>query len=83
MTSDDPLAEEPFACRMTGDGRVLISHRGRLVKTLRGAEAARFAARAGSADARAMQLLMARVTGQFRFGNERAARGARRGRTGE
>jgi hypothetical protein len=78
MTRDDPLAGEPFSYRQTRDGLVLISHSGRIVKTLRGAEARKFIAKAAVADARTAQLLMAKVTGQFKFGNERAASERRR-----
>jgi hypothetical protein len=75
----DPLADEPFSYRQTKEGRVMISHSGRVVTTLRGKDADRFLSRAAGADARALQLLMARATGQFKFGNERAARTGRKG----
>jgi len=82
MTRDDPLAHEPFAWRRTADGRVMISHDGRVVTTLRGADAEKFAARAEAADAQTAQRLMAKATGQFKFGNERAAKSARRRKRG-
>ena len=64
-----------FSYRLTKDGRVQIAHRGRHVVTLAGPRAARFAERAGAAAGDAeLQLLMARVTGNFKRGNERAAR---------
>jgi hypothetical protein len=52
-------------------GTVLISRRGRRVTVLRGARADRFAAEAAGGDP---QLVMARWTGDYRRGNERAAR---------
>jgi hypothetical protein len=79
-TRDDPLADEPFSYRQTKDGQVMISHSGRIVTTLRGKDAERFLVRAASGDPRALQLLMAKVTGQFKFGNERQSkRGGGRG----
>lgn len=71
MTKSDPLADEPFSYTATRDGKVQIYCRGKLAKTLKGREASRFGNRIESADAPAAQLLMARVTGQFKFGNER------------
>lgn len=52
-------------------GDVVILHHGIRATTLRGAKAADFLTRVGSEDP---QLLMARVTGNYRRGNERAAR---------
>jgi hypothetical protein len=60
-----------FAWRATKDGRVRISWRGRLVTTLAGAPAARFLREVDGADEEAEQLLLARVTGNFKRGNER------------
>jgi len=63
------------------DGEVVVRHRGRRATTLRGEKAWEFLAEVGSGDA---QLLMARVTGNYRRGNERTAkvhpRNASRGR---
>lgn len=63
-----------FSYRDTKDGRVQIFRSGAVVTTLAGNAAARFLARAGSCDADAAQLLMAKATGQYKFGNERAAK---------
>jgi hypothetical protein len=60
-----------FAYRERGDGTVVITHRGRAAATLRGGRAARFLAEAGAGDP---QLVMARWTGAYKFGNERTAR---------
>ncbi|MFH7597175.1 hypothetical protein WDV06_19040 [Streptomyces racemochromogenes] len=60
-----------FAYAVHGDGTVVITHRGRAAATLRGGRAAKFLAEAESGDA---QLVMARWTGSYRFGNERTAR---------
>jgi hypothetical protein len=64
-------AAHDFGWRATRDGRVFITWRGREVKVLTGAQAGRFLARVeGATDAEA-QLEMARVTGNFKRGNER------------
>ena len=53
---------------------MFVSWRGRDVTTLAGAEASRFLSAAERADEGGRQLLMARVTGNFKRGNERAGR---------
>lgn len=71
MSAGNALEDEPFSFRETADGRVLIDCRGRSAKILTGDRARRFLARVRNADAQAAQLLMAKATGQFKFGNER------------
>jgi len=71
MTRDDPLAAEPFSYQLRKDDLVLISHSDRIVKTLRGKQAGKFVSKIVLLDKSAAQLLMAKVTGQFKFGNER------------
>lgn len=60
-----------FGWRSTRDGRVFITWRGREVKVLTGAQAGRFLARVEGASEAEAQLEMARVTGNFKRGNER------------
>jgi hypothetical protein len=64
----DKLADEPFDVKVTRD-TVLVRFRGRLVRTLVGADAddIRRAIAAGGD----VQLLVARKTGNFKRGNER------------
>lgn len=59
-----------FSWQVTKDRRVRISRRGRVVRTLTAAPAARFLREVEGADEEAAQLLMARVTGNFKRGNE-------------
>ncbi|MBA2524056.1 MAG: hypothetical protein H0V25_12120 [Solirubrobacterales bacterium] len=66
-----PLEEEPFAYRETGDGRVMIEWNGRRAAVLTGARAGRFLASVDGAGPERLQLEMARVTGNFKRGNER------------
>lgn len=53
------------------DGEVVVLHHGRRATTLRGERAREFLAEVGSGDD---QMLMARVTGNYRRGNERTAK---------
>lgn len=66
-----PAAEFSFKRYKTGE--VVIFHHGKRATTLRGAAAADFLAQLASADADAAQALMARVTGNYKRGNERLA----------
>ncbi|MYV56562.1 hypothetical protein [Streptomyces sp. SID3212] len=60
-----------FTYERRGDGTVAVTHRGRAAATLRGARAEKFLAEVEQGDA---QLVMARWTGAYKFGNERVAR---------
>jgi hypothetical protein len=51
--------------------KVLVRFRGRLVRTLTGADAAEIRAAVAAGDDAAVQLLVARKTGNFKRGNER------------
>ncbi|WP_328925049.1 hypothetical protein OG429_10615 [Streptomyces sp. NBC_00190] len=66
-----------FSYRQHQDDSVVITHQGRTAATLRGGRAATFLAAVGSGDA---QLVMARWTGAYKFGNERTARNHPRNR---
>jgi hypothetical protein len=66
----DGLEDRPFAWARRGD-EVVITHRGRPAAVLRRAAADRFLARLDSLDEDGAQQLMARVTGNFKRGNER------------
>lgn len=64
------LQEEPFAFRETKDGKVLIYWHGKQVTVLKGQNAQNFLVGIASADSMQAQILMARVTGHFKHGNE-------------
>lgn len=66
-------ALEAFAYRTRKSGEVEVLHHGRVVTLLRGQHAAAFLARMHTGDVQAAQKLMARVTGNYRRGNERQA----------
>jgi hypothetical protein len=64
------LADDLFSYQVTKSGEVRISRGGRVVVTVRGAQADRLVARLGAGDESDQQLL-ARVTGNYKRGNER------------
>lgn len=67
----DSLDDSPFSYQLAGDGIMRITWRGRLVVTLGDKEAAKLLARLAGADQRSIQLALAKVTGNFKRGNER------------
>jgi len=77
MSSEDPLSEQPFSYQETKHGRLHIYCRGKLASTMKGKEAPRLLSRLESADSAQAQRVMAKATGQFKFGNERVAKNRR------
>ncbi len=73
-------ADFGFSYRTTKAGEVFVHHRGKLATTLRGEAAADFLADMDGADDDEQQQIMARVTGNYRRGNERLARNHPRNR---
>jgi hypothetical protein len=70
-------APEGFTYRLRKNGDVELLHDGRPAGVLRGAVAARFLIDVATGDP---QELMARLTGNYKHGNERAARNHPRNR---
>ncbi|WP_199551998.1 hypothetical protein [Streptomyces sp. N35] len=66
-----------FRYEQHGDATVTITHHGRAAGTLRGSRAQKFLAEVAAGDE---QLVMARWTGAYKFGNERVARNHPRNR---
>jgi hypothetical protein len=66
-----------FDFQVRADGSVVITHHGRVATTLRGQRAEAFLAEVEGGDG---QELMARVTGNYKHGNERQARNHPRNR---
>lgn len=62
-----------FTFRRKKSGEVEILHRGKLASTLRGADALDFVSEVESGEFADGQQLMARVTGNYKHGNERTA----------
>jgi hypothetical protein len=67
------LKEAIFDYQMTKDGKVLLFWNGKQVKMLAGKEADKFSARMADLEPESLdaQLIMAKVTGNFKRGNER------------
>jgi hypothetical protein len=65
------LAPDTFTYALTKDGRIRISHRGRVVTTVAGQAATRLNERLKGASEAETQQLLARATGNFKRGNER------------
>ena len=64
--------DDPFSYRITKDSKVLISRGGRIIMTLGGERARRLIAQLeNAADDAEEQQALARVTGNYRRGNER------------
>lgn len=69
--SDD--SDLGFTYRRRKNGDVEVLHHGRLAATLRGHDADELMLAVAEGDAAAAQLLMARLTGNYKRGNERTA----------
>lgn len=78
MTSDS--GDLGFTYRESGESAVRILRHGKEVTILRGEAARRFLAKALGATPEGVQQLCARVTGNYKRGNERPGRGQGRGR---
>jgi hypothetical protein len=65
------LIDDPFDYRETKSGQVMISRGGRVVTTLGGAKAAALLGLLEGADDATVQLRLAKVTGNYKRGNER------------
>lgn len=66
------LDDSPFQYRVLKDQAVFIEYEGKQVKSLKGREADKFLKKMKEAhDEKGMQLIMAKVTVNFKRGNER------------
>ena len=65
------LQEKPFTFRETKDGKVFIHWHGKQITILKGKAAEKFVKSVAQADEQQAQLIMARITGHFKHGNER------------
>ncbi|MCL2227225.1 MAG: hypothetical protein FWB97_06310 [Oscillospiraceae bacterium] len=68
------LEDDVFSHRITKDGKVFISYYGKQVTALSGKKASGFIKEIEDAEHKEAQLIMAKVTGNFKRGNERAAK---------
>ncbi len=65
------LDEEPFSYKITKDKKVFLYWKGKQVSILRGKESESFIAKIANADIKETQLIMAKITGNFKHGNEK------------
>ena len=65
------LEETPFSYCASKDGTVFLEYRGRVVKTLRDRAAQTFLERIENLEPFGVQLVLAKLTGNFKHGNER------------
>lgn len=63
--------EEVFTYKVSKDKKVFIFWYGKQVMILKGKDSDKFLARIAGADLRESQLIMAKVTGNFKRGNEK------------
>jgi hypothetical protein len=68
------LDDEVFTYRTTKDGKVFISWHGKQATTLRSRKADEFLSKITGADEKEAQLIMAKATGHFKHGNEKACK---------
>jgi len=65
------LDEEIFTYKTNKDGKVFISYEGKQVTILSGKKAEDFIRKIQNAEGKDAQLIMAKVTGNFKRGNEK------------
>lgn len=66
------LEEKPFSYQITKNKSIFLEFRGKRVKVLKGEEAEKFLERMHAVkDEKEEQLLLAKITGNFKRGNER------------
>ncbi|MBU5311606.1 hypothetical protein KQI38_06160 [Tissierella carlieri] len=72
------LKEEVFSYRVSKDNRVFISWHGKQVMILKGKESEKFLSKVSKADKIEAQLIMAKITGNFKRGNEKTGKISRK-----
>ncbi|RBP88781.1 hypothetical protein DFO70_113105 [Cytobacillus firmus] len=66
------LNDEPFSFRLNKNNTVFLDYNGKQVKILKGKEAEKFLKKMNDAEEeKSRQLIMAKITGNFKRGNER------------
>lgn len=65
------LELEPFSYRATKDGLVFLEYQSVTVKTIAGENAKKFLKKVDSLEGLSLQLVLAKLTGNFKRGNEK------------
>ena len=65
------LESQPFNYQLSKDGKIFLYWEGKQVKLLKGKEALKFTSKIASLDEQGVQLLIAKLTGNFKRGNEK------------
>ena len=74
------LSEEPFAYQITKNGTVAINYKGKQIKIVKDKDAERLIARIKAVEDNIteVQLLLAKITGNFKRGNEKFGKNKRK-----
>ncbi|WP_313560049.1 hypothetical protein [Ruminiclostridium cellobioparum] len=72
------LKEEIFSYRVSKDNKVFISWHGKQIMILKGKEGEKFLSKVSKADRMEAQLIMAKITGNFKRGNEKTGKISRK-----
>ncbi|MEH7383395.1 hypothetical protein V7138_23250 [Bacillus sp. JJ1533] len=74
------LSDEPFTYQITKSGMVLVYYSGKQIKIIKGKEAERLLAKIKEVedDKTKIQLLLAKVTGNFKRGNEKFGKNSKK-----
>lgn len=73
-TEKNSLEDSPFSFRQYKNGGVSVFYKDREVTVLNGKNAEKFLSRIENADEMESQLIMAKITGNFKHGNERVGK---------
>lgn len=65
------LDEEPFSYKITKDNKVFLYWHGKQVNMLRNKDSERFITKVKNVDTKEAQLIMAKLTGNFKRGNKK------------
>ncbi len=71
MDKRNKLDEEFFSYRVSKDNKVFIYWHEKQVMILKGKDSEKFLSRIENADSKEAQLIMAKITGNFKHGNEK------------
>ncbi len=69
------LEEEPFSYTITKAGKTMIYYKNRMVKMLTEKESKKFTSKIQNKNDFDIQLILAKLTGNFKHGNEKQSKG--------